>query len=143
VAMSEEPPAAPPPRPGAQPPQDGTPPPATQPLPATPPPAQPDPAGDQPAAQPASEPAATAAEPPPSTAATPSDRRARVRGFVGHRATQLVAVGLLGLILGGGIVALADRDDHRGGPGRGDDRGHHKFYDRGPGPGPDFDRPRR
>jgi hypothetical protein len=45
-----------------------------------------------------------------------------------------VAVGLLGLILGGGIVALADRDG-RGGPDRhrfGDDRGHARFDDRGP-----------
>ena len=44
-----------------------------------------------------------------------------------HRATQLVAVGLLGLVLGGGIVGAvaAGRFDDRGGPG------HHRMHDRG------------
>jgi hypothetical protein len=68
-----------------------------------------------------------------------------VRRFAGHRATQLVAVGLLGLVLGGGIVGAiaADRFDHRGGPGqvrvyergdRGPDRGERgdRFEQRGP-----------
>ncbi|SEQ50579.1 hypothetical protein SAMN04488000_103165 [Lentzea albida] len=60
-----------------------------------------------------------------------------------HRATQLVAVGLLGLVLGGGIVGAvaANRFDHRGGPGqvrmyergeRGPDRGGDRFDQRGP-----------
>lgn len=37
-----------------------------------------------------------------------------MRRFAGHRATQLVAVGLLGLVLGGGIVGAvaANRFDH-------------------------------
>jgi hypothetical protein len=50
-----------------------------------------------------------------------------VRRFAGHRATQLVAAGLLGLVLGGGIVGAvaANRLDHRGGPG------HVRMYDRG------------
>lgn len=44
-----------------------------------------------------------------------------------HRATQLVAVGLLGLVLGGCIVGAvaANRFDDRGGPG------HVRMYDRG------------
>ncbi|SDM55083.1 hypothetical protein SAMN04488074_12354 [Lentzea albidocapillata subsp. violacea] len=60
-----------------------------------------------------------------------------------HRATQLVAVGLLGLVLGGGIVGAvaANRFDDRGGPGhmrmyergeRGPDRGNDRFEQRGP-----------
>jgi hypothetical protein len=62
---------------------------------------------------------------------------------VRHRATQLVAVGLLGLVLGGGIVGAvaSERSDHRGGPGkvrmhergeRGPDRGGDRFDQRGP-----------
>ncbi|PWK86436.1 hypothetical protein C8D88_105485 [Lentzea atacamensis] len=50
-----------------------------------------------------------------------------MRRFAGHRATQLVAVGLLGLVLGGGIVGAvaANRfDDHRG-------PGHVRVYERG------------
>jgi 2-polyprenyl-6-methoxyphenol hydroxylase-like FAD-dependent oxidoreductase len=64
-----------------------------------------------------------------------------VRRFAGHRATQLVAVGLLGLVLGGGIVGAvaANRFDQR--PGhvrmydrgdRGPDRGGNQFDQRGP-----------
>ncbi|RDI25513.1 hypothetical protein DFR72_108211 [Lentzea flaviverrucosa] len=71
----------------------------------------------------------------------------RGRRFVRHRATQLVAVGLLGLVLGGGIVGAvaANRFDHRGGPGqvrmyergergpdRGNERGGDRFDQRGP-----------
>ncbi|WP_329790219.1 hypothetical protein V1227_39775 [Lentzea sp. DG1S-22] len=97
-------------------------------------------AGQQPA------PDQPAAEPPPPAAATPSvavpARPGRVRRLAGHRATQVVAAGLLGLVLGGGIVGAvaADRSDHRGGPGharvheRGDrepDRGD-RFEQRGP-----------
>ena len=81
-------------------------------------------------------PAAAAAAPP--SVAAPA-RPGRVRRFAGHRATQLVAVGLLGLVLGGGIVGAvaADRFDHRGGPGqvrmhdRGE-RGPDRFDQRGP-----------
>lgn len=54
---------------------------------------------------------------------------------VRHRATQLVAVGLLGLVLGGGIVALADRDHHpRYGVGfdRSGHPGHPRFEERLP-----------
>lgn len=62
-----------------------------------------------------------------------------MRRFAGHRATQLVAVGLLGLVLGGGIVGAiaANRFDHDRGPGhvrmydRGD-RGPDRFEQRGP-----------
>jgi hypothetical protein len=109
-----------------------------------------------PAATPAADtPAATAAEapagPPPPPTATPSvatpARPGRARRFAGHRATQLVAVGLLGLVLGGGIVGAvaANRFDERGGPGhvrmyergergpdRGNDRGGDRFDQRGP-----------
>ncbi|MET9226527.1 hypothetical protein [Lentzea sp. NPDC003310] len=101
---------------------------------------------------PADTPAATSAEapagpPPPPPAATPSAAvptpPGRGRRFVRHRATQLVAVGLLGLVLGGGIVGAiaANRFDHRGGPGhvrmydrgeRGPDRGGDRFEQRGP-----------
>ncbi|WP_367128976.1 hypothetical protein [Saccharothrix sp. HUAS TT1] len=69
--------------------------------------------------------------------------------MVRHRATQLVAVGLLGLVLGGGIVALLDRDRPRHGFGA-DRPGHSRFDERGDrgergdrpdrGPGRDFER---
>ncbi|WP_434441927.1 hypothetical protein [Lentzea sp. E54] len=114
---------------------------ATTPLPADAP-ATP---GQQPTQD---QPAATAAETPPAPAAvTPSVAvpagRGRMRRFAGHRATQLVAVGLLGLVLGGGIVGAvaANRFDDRGGPGhmrmyergeRGPDRGGDRFEQRGP-----------
>ncbi|MFE2751825.1 hypothetical protein ACFXGA_07445 [Actinosynnema sp. NPDC059335] len=50
--------------------------------------------------------------------------------MVRHRATQLVAVGLLGLVLGGGIVALVDHD-RRPHYGVGHDRpGHGRFEER-------------
>ena len=111
---------------------------ATTPLPAEAPatPGQ-QPAPDQPAATAAEpppaapQPAPTAAEAPPAAAPIPSAAapasRGRVRRFAGHRATQLVAVGLLGLVLGGGIVGAvaANRFDDRGGPG------HVRVYDRG------------
>ncbi|WP_156077208.1 hypothetical protein [Saccharothrix sp. NRRL B-16314] len=55
---------------------------------------------------------------------------------VRHRATQLVAVGLLGLVLGGGIVALADRHHQHPRYGVGFDRpghpGHPRFEERIP-----------
>ncbi|MBM7862701.1 hypothetical protein [Lentzea nigeriaca] len=146
--MSEQgqaPPPQEPPRDGAQnEPQAARPAPeqATTPLPAdasaTP---GPQPAAEQPAAagpQAPAAPQAAAQVPPPAAPAPPG----RVRRFAGHRATQLVAAGLLGLILGGGIVGAiaANRFDHRGpghvrvhdrGPDRGDHRGD-RFEQRGP-----------
>jgi hypothetical protein len=60
-----------------------------------------------------------------------------VRTFAGHRATQLVAVLVLGLAIGAGVTALAvdgrDGGDHR----------EHRWSDRGPddrGPGDRGDR---
>jgi hypothetical protein len=124
---------------------------ATTPLPATPAdeaPAAPaatraTTAAEGPAAPAAAEaPAASAADapagPPAPPAATPAPpaavpaSRGRARRFAGHRATQLVAVGLLGLVLGGGIVGAvaANRFDDRGGPG------HVRMYERGPDRGP-------
>lgn len=117
---------------------------ATTPLPASAEHTAPAAPGQQPApgqpeataAQSADEPAATAAEAPsdpnqPAASPVPPVaapvRRSRVRGFARHRATQLVAVGLLGLVLGGGIVGAiaANRFDDRGGPG------HVRMYERG------------
>lgn len=56
----------------------------------------------------------------------------RVRQFVGHRATQIVAAGIAGLLIGGGAVALLDRD-HRD---RHFPRGAYSYgqFDRGEGP---------
>ncbi len=76
-----------------------------------------------------------AAEAPPPAAPV---KRSRVKGLARHRATQLVAVGLLGLVLGGGVVGAvaANRFDERGGPGsfRAHDRGERgpdRFEQRG------------
>ncbi|MFD9705848.1 hypothetical protein [Lentzea sp. NPDC059081] len=138
--------------------------PATTPQPTAELPQQPapqQPAPQQPtAAQPTAEHAAAAPPPPPPPAAgvpvtaVPA-QPGRVRRFAGHRATQLVAVGLLGLVLGGGVVGAvaANRFDHRGGPGhvrmyergdRGPDRGgadqRGPFGDRGPDRGDRGDR---
>jgi hypothetical protein len=56
------------------------------------------------------------------------------RRFVGHRATQLVGVGVLGLLIGGGIVGgIAAATSH--GP-RTDRPGIHRQYN-GPNQGPD------
>ncbi|MEU8630713.1 hypothetical protein AB0C38_00995 [Amycolatopsis sp. NPDC048633] len=56
------------------------------------------------------------------------------RRFVGHRATQLVGVGVLGLLIGGGIVGgIAAATSHGPRDGR---PGIHRQYD-GPGQGPD------
>ncbi|MFI6099984.1 hypothetical protein ACIA8G_30925 [Lentzea sp. NPDC051213] len=159
--MSEQGQAPPPPEPGAQKnePQAAQPAPdqATTPLPADAPatPGQ-QPTAEQPAATSAEAPAApatetsTAAEAPAAAPVPPAAAPVaavpagpgRVRRIAGHRATQLVAVGLLGLVLGGGIVgAIAanrfdDRPGHvrmyeRGGPDRGD-RGGDRFEQRGP-----------
>ncbi|MEU5694813.1 hypothetical protein [Actinosynnema sp. NPDC020468] len=103
----------------------------TTPLPADPP------AVDRPEprqAQPTEPPPVASAQEPVAPAVAP---RRRFTGFVRHRATQLVAVGLLGLVLGAGITALVahERDDdqakvvqqdHRqGDDGRGPGRGGH------------------
>jgi len=131
--MSEQGQTPPPAEPSKNEPQASPPAPdqATTPLPAE----APATTGQQPAA---GQPAATAAEAPPAetpttaTAATPAAPippagPGRARRFAGHRATQLVAVGLLGLVLGGGIVGAvaANRFDDRGGPG------HMRMYERG------------
>ncbi|USX52376.1 hypothetical protein [Lentzea sp. HUAS12] len=141
--MSEQGQTPPPKEPSNDEPQAARPAPdqATTPLPA-------DPAPSATAAQaPPAAAQAPAGPPPPPPAATPAAAvpagPGRGRRFVRHRATQLVAVGLLGLVLGGGIVGAvaANRFDHRGGPGqvrmyergeRGPDRGGDRFDQRGP-----------
>lgn len=106
-----------------------TPPPAEQP-PATPPPAAPAPVAGEPA------------EP------------GRFRRFAGARATQLVAAGLVGLLVGGLAVGLIEGRDHRdggpaavreyrgpGGPAGPGDRGPR--FERDFRGGPDRELPRR
>ncbi|WP_409183862.1 hypothetical protein F9C11_05750 [Amycolatopsis sp. VS8301801F10] len=57
------------------------------------------------------------------------------RRFVAHRATQLVAVGVLGLVVGGGIVGgVMAATHHPGRPGMSQHHGGHRFDDGGPGP---------
>lgn len=99
-------------------------------------------AAEAPQAGPATPHAASAAEPPPPPhvaaagpeQATAPPPRKRFRQVVAHRATQLVAVGVLGLIIGGGLVALLDHDGYRGGHGR---PGFSRMDERGaPGPAP-------
>ncbi|MFD5091703.1 hypothetical protein ACFWMR_13950 [Amycolatopsis thailandensis] len=84
-----------------------------------------------------------AAGPPPGwvPAQQAPPKKGGFRRFAGHRATQLVAVGLLGFILGGGVigtaVGLASRDgdwpgfsrEHRGQDGP----GAHRDFHGGPG----------
>ncbi|EMD30111.1 hypothetical protein [Amycolatopsis azurea] len=97
---------------------------------------------------PSETPAAAPAEPPagpppgwvPPQQAPPE--KGGFRRFAGHRATQLVAVGLLGFLLGGGIIgtavglAVARHDDRPGisrehrGPGG---PGMHRDFREGPG----------
>jgi hypothetical protein len=115
-------------------------------TPEQPPAAQPSPAAEAPQRLAPDTTAASAAEPPagPPPTAGPgyaTAPRHRFRQVAAHRATQLVAVGVLGLILGGGLVALLDRDGHRGGHGR---PGFSRMDDRGaPGDfGPRGDRGR-
>jgi len=69
-------------------------------------------------------------------------RQGGFRRFAGHRATQLVGVGLLGMLIGGGIVggiAAATFHDggrpgiHRSYDGGRDNRGPGNFDNRGPG----------
>ncbi|CAL9533844.1 hypothetical protein SUDANB95_04057 [Actinosynnema sp. ALI-1.44] len=72
--------------------------------------------------------------PPPGYAGFPPPRRSSAVGrFARHRATHLVAVGLLGVVLGGGIVSMVDHDrghDRRGGAF--ERPGHSRMDDRGP-----------
>ncbi len=96
--------------------------------------------------QPVETPAATSAEPPP--AAVPPHqsqlplKKGGFRRFAAARATQLVAVSLLGFLLGGGIIgtavglAVGRHDDrpgisrHHHGP---DGHGPHRDFRGGPG----------
>jgi len=75
--------------------------------------------------------------PPPATA----DRNGKFGRFARHRATGLVAAGLLGLVIGGGLVAVFDHGHGRGpdrvGVSRHDDRGADHRHDRGPNRPPD------
>lgn len=58
-------------------------------------------------------------------------RQGGFRRFAGHRATQLVGVGLLGMLIGGGIVGgIAAATFHDGGR-----PGIHRSYDGNGGPG--------
>lgn len=85
--------------------------------------------------------AAEAPTPPPVSQPVPSGRRAKFGRFTRHRATGLVAAGLLGLVIGGGLVAVFDHDGRGAGVshhhGRFDDRGPERGPDRGPERGPD------
>lgn len=101
---------------------------------------------EKPAEATAETPAAAPTGPPPAAPPVQPPRKGGFRRFAGHRATQLVGVGLIGFILGGGVigtaVGLASRDggrhgdrpgisrEHRGGP---DARGPHRDFrdDRG------------
>jgi hypothetical protein len=73
--------------------------------------------------------------PPPAARRQPGG----FRRFVGHRATQLVGVGVLGVLIGGGIVGgIAAATDHHGGrPGihrqYGGPNGNQGFNGHGPG----------
>ncbi|WP_447002972.1 hypothetical protein ACRAKI_25095 [Saccharothrix isguenensis] len=95
-----------------------------------------EPAAAQQAAGPPGEPS-TAGHPAPGVphpahSQTAPGKDAVVGRVVKHRATQLVAVGLLGLVLGGGIVAAADRDHHHYGVGFDGPPGHFQFDERIP-----------
>ncbi|GAA4542767.1 hypothetical protein [Amycolatopsis samaneae] len=104
----------------------------------SPPAAQP--AAGQPVADAASEQASPSSPPPPAAgatpppppgvwgapAATPGPRQpGGFRRFAGHRATQLVAVGVLGLVVGGGVVGIIAASTHHNGPRPGVARMHH------------------
>ncbi|MBB5854354.1 hypothetical protein ACFQ05_13670 [Amycolatopsis umgeniensis] len=108
--------------------------------------------GDETAKKPAETPAETTTETPaaaptgPPPGWVPAQQAPPAKGgfrrFVGHRATQLVAVGLIGFLLGGGIIgtavglAVARHDDRPGisrdhrGPGG---PGAHRDFRDGPG----------
>jgi len=118
-------------------------------TPAAPSAAAPSAAGQPPTNPPPANPAPAAAQP---AGPTPPGR---FRRFAGARATQLVAAGLVGLLLGGLAVGLIDNSrDHRDGgpaavreyrgpdgPGGPGDRGPR--FDRDFRGGPDRDAPRR
>lgn len=61
----------------------------------------------------------------------PPPNQSGFRRFVAHRATQLVAVGVLGLVVGGGIVGGVMASTHH--PGRPGMSQHQRFHDGGPG----------
>ncbi|WP_037369071.1 hypothetical protein [Amycolatopsis orientalis] len=61
-------------------------------------------------------------------------RQSGFRRFVAHRATQLVAVGVLGVVVGGGIVGgVMAATHHPGRPGMSQHHGGHRLDDGGPG----------
>ncbi|SEF30524.1 hypothetical protein SAMN05421837_105262 [Amycolatopsis pretoriensis] len=64
---------------------------------------------------------------PPAAAAAPR-QPGGFRRFVGHRATQLVGVGVLGLLIGGGIVGGIAAATHHGGGPRDGRPGIHRQY---------------
>ena len=89
-------------------------------------------------------PVASAPPPPPpppteTVAAPRRDRWGAVRGLVALTWVQLLAAGLIGGLVGGGIVALfAGGDDHHGRLDRvmmvdGQSRGGGRLFDQGPG----------
>lgn len=64
----------------------------------------------------------------------PLPKQSGFRRFVAHRATQLVAVGVLGLVVGGGIVGgVMAATHHPGRPGMSQHQGGNRFNDGGPG----------
>ncbi|MFD2467306.1 hypothetical protein [Amycolatopsis silviterrae] len=75
------------------------------------------------------------AQPSPWGMPLPPPKQGGFRRFIAHRATQLVAVGVLGLAVGGGIVGgvMAATDHHPGRPGTSQHQGGHRFNDGGPG----------
>ncbi|WP_406640054.1 hypothetical protein [Amycolatopsis sp. WGS_07] len=75
------------------------------------------------------------AQPSPWGMPLPPRKQGGFRRFLGHRATQLVAVGVLGLAVGGGIVGgvMAATNHHSGRPGMSQHQGGHRFNDGGPG----------
>ncbi|MGH3784138.1 MAG: hypothetical protein ACRDRO_26840 [Pseudonocardiaceae bacterium] len=89
---------------------------------------------DEPGTPEPGHPAASTPEPGSQVATTETlgpreTRRARVgrgvRGVVRHRATAIVGAALVGLLVGGGVVAAVEGSSHRG---HGDGyRGHHSW----------------
>ncbi|SFO12392.1 hypothetical protein [Amycolatopsis rubida] len=71
------------------------------------------------------------AQPGPWGMPLPPPKQSGFRRFVAHRATQLVAVGVLGLAVGGGIVGGVMAATHH--PGMSQHQGGHRFNDGGPG----------
>ncbi|ANN21269.1 hypothetical protein SD37_40655 [Amycolatopsis orientalis] len=79
-------------------------------------------------------PAAAHTGPPPVPPAPPA--KGGFRRFAGHRATQLVAVGVLGFVIGGGVIGTAVGLAAHHGDRPGFSRGHHGSA--GPGGYRDF-----